>query len=121
MAKRTHEQQIQGFFIYMYSLEKKPHFMCSCVHKCSEMVGSGRVGWKNSIQFLSEPDCDADFLEKREAYTKNGILTEGDQLLEKESFPLKKNGFPNIIQKITFNTLKGFPDDGKSGCQPVLK
>ena len=47
---------------------------------------------------------------------KNGILTEGDQLLEKESFPLKKNGFPNNIQKITFNTMKGFPDDGKSGC-----
>jgi hypothetical protein len=30
-------------------------------------------------------------------HKKNGVLTEGDQLLEKESFPLKKNGFPNII------------------------
>ncbi|RPH50193.1 MAG: hypothetical protein EHM85_11225 [Desulfobacteraceae bacterium] len=60
MAKRTHEQQIQGFlYIYVFSIEKTPFH----VFMCSEVFRSGRVGWRNSVQFLSKPDQEVDFLE----------------------------------------------------------
>jgi hypothetical protein len=46
-----------GFFYIYISYIKKTSF--SVVMR----PGSGRVGWRNSVQFLSKPDQEADFLE----------------------------------------------------------
>ena len=104
-----------GFFYIYLSIYKKTSF--SVVMR-SEVVG---LAGRTRFSFSRNPLMMWFFCKRRKLAQENGILTEGDQLLEKESFPLKKNGFTNIIQKITFNILKGFSDDGKIGCRPVFR